>query len=419
LTEFPAVFFQERFGFIEIKFRFRQRYSSETAFWYRRGYFFGISAEDIADPNLNVLRALGFTKEQIGEANAVVCGSMTVEGAPHLKPEHLPVFDCASKCGRIGKRSIAAEGHIRMMAAAQPFITGAISKTITLPHEATVEDIKNAYALGWKLGLKANALYRDGSKLSQPLSSLAGNAEPEYASLLELLKNGGAGEEEPAIQAEAHAARRHLLPNKRRGYTQKVKIGAHSLFLRTGEYPDGGLGEVFIDMYKEGAAFRSLLNAFARSVSIGLQYGVPLDKYVDAFIFSRFEPNGMVQGHDRIKVTTSVIDYIFRDLAVNYLDRTDLAQINPTDLLATTTTSETGHEEVEEAEGNGSIAGATQPVTGNGRHGKGRNGHADPVRVARLKGYEGDPCPVCGNFTLLRNGTCLKCETCGSTTGCS
>ena len=379
----------------------------------------GLSEEKISARSFDLLKHLGFTEEEIEAADRYVTGTMTTEGAPHLKEAHYPVFDTASKAGRIGTRCISWRAHIGIMGSVQPFVSGAISKTINMPNNAHIEDIKGAYMMSWRRAVKSMALYRDGSKLSQPLSSLAGNAEPEYASLLELLKNGGAGEEEPAIQAEAHAARRHLLPNKRRGYTQKVKIGAHSLFLRTGEYPDGGLGEVFIDMYKEGAAFRSLLNAFARSVSIGLQYGVPLDKYVDAFIFSRFEPNGMVQGHDRIKVTTSVIDYIFRDLAVNYLDRTDLAQINPTDLLATTTTSETGHEEVEEAEGNGSIAGATRPVTGNGRHGKGRNGHADPVLVARLKGYEGDPCPVCGNFTLLRNGTCLKCETCGSTTGCS
>jgi ribonucleoside-diphosphate reductase alpha chain len=374
----------------------------------------GVSEQELESADFDLLKHLGFSEEEIEATEVYATGTMTIEGAPHLKREHYPVFDTATRAGRRGTRSIPWTAHIGIMGSVQPFVSGSISKTINMPNNAKVEDIKGAYMLSWRHGVKSMALYRDGSKLSQPLSSLAGTEEPEYAPLLEALRGPSAPPEVPV--AGPAPRRRRTLPNRRRGYTQKVKIGAHSLFLRTGEYPEGGLGEVFIDMYKEGAAFRSLLNAFARSVSIGLQYGVPLDKYVDAFIFSRFEPNGMVQGHDRIKMTTSVIDYIFRDLALNYLGRTDLVQVNPTDLLSTGTSSEVGRDGDEpEPNGNGAAKGAASPVAVT----RSRNGRADPAAIARLKGYEGDPCPVCGNFTLLRGGTCMKCETCGSTTGCS
>ena len=265
---------------------------------------------------------------------------MTVEGAPHLKAEHYPVFDCANPCGRTGKRYLSVESHIRMMAAAQPFISGAISKTINMPNEATVEDCKAAYLLSWKLGLKANALYRDGSKLSQPLQIAADR------------RRGGRGRRIEAFLEKPMAARtaqvaervvekiveritvlreRERMPDRRKGYTQKAVVGGHKVYLRTGEYDDGRLGEIFIDMHKEGAALRSIINNFAIAVSLGLQYGVPLEEYVDAFTFTRFEPSGPVQGNDSIKYATSILDYMFRELAVSYLSRFDLAHVDPSE----------------------------------------------------------------------------------------
>src|SRR5205823_6161406 len=262
---------------------------------------------------------------QIEDASTFVGGTMTIEGAPHLKTEHYPVFDCANKCGKLGKRFLSWESHIRMMAAAQPFISGAISKTINMPHDATIEDVKKAYMLSWQLMTKANALYRDGSKLSQPLNSVADSSEAA------LLAAVAADSEEPksiALQTaeritekviHRYIARRRRLPDRRAGYTQKARIGNHKMYIRTGEYDDGTLGEIFIDMHKEGAAFRSMTNCFAIAVSLGLQHGVPLEEYVDAFLFTRFEPNGIVQGNPYIKMSTSIIDYIFRELAITYL----------------------------------------------------------------------------------------------------
>ncbi len=289
-----------------------------------------------------MLTALGFTKREIDAANIHVCGAMTVEGAPHLRPEHYAVFDCANPCGRIGKRFLSVESHIRMMAAAQPFISGAISKTINMPNEATVEDCKEAYLLSWKLALKANALYRDGSKLSQPLQSqliAQEDEEDEQETVSAFI------EKPPAARTAALAERivervveritvireRERMPDRRKGYTQKAVVGGHKVYLRTGEYDDGRLGEIFIDMHKEGAALRSLINNFAIAVSLGLQYGVPLEEYVDAFTFTRFEPSGPVQGNDSIKYATSILDYIFRELAVSYLSRFDLAHVEPTE----------------------------------------------------------------------------------------
>ncbi len=278
----------------------------------------------LSKPETSILQLIGFTPEEIGAAHDYVCGTMTLEGAPYLKEEHYPIFDCATRCGRNGKRFIPYEAHIRMVAACQPFISGAISKTVNMPNQITVEEVKDAYLLSWKLGLKAIALYRDGSKLSQPLS-----AATELFEDLEQLMN-----EPDAVKAERISAvavrrlrmiQRERLPNRRTGYTQKAIVGGHKVYIRTGEYEDGHLGEIFIDMHKEGAAFRSLMNSFAIAISLGLQYGVPLEEFVDAFIFSRFEPNGMVNGSDNIKMATSVIDYIFRELAISYLARTDLS----------------------------------------------------------------------------------------------
>ena len=268
---------------------------------------------------------------------------MTLEGAPGLKDEHLPVFDCANPCGRIGKRFLSVESHIRMMAAAQPFISGAISKTINMPNDATVEDCKNAYMLSWKLALKANALYRDGSKLSQPLNAqlLADDDEDEEDAVEALMAKPAAARAEVVAEriveriVEKAIREREKLPNRRKGYTQKAIVGGHKVYLRTGEYDDGRLGEIFIDMHKEGAAFRALMNNFAIAISLGLQYGVPLEEYVDAFTFTRFEPAGIVQGNDAIKNATSILDYVFRELAISYLGRNDLAHVAPGDIGTT------------------------------------------------------------------------------------
>src|SRR5688572_9351732 len=297
----------------------------------------GLDAAQLNDPKFDLLAAVGFTKREIEAANIHVCGAMTVEGAPHLKAEHYPVFDCANPCGRIGKRYLSVESHIRMLAAAQPFITGAISKTINMPNDATVEDCKAAYLLSWKLGLKANALYRDGSKLSQPLQSQLEEDEddvieafvekPQAARVSALTEKVV----ERVIERMVIMRERERMPDRRKGYTQKAVVGGHKVYLRTGEYDDGRLGEIFIDMHKEGAALRSIINNFAIAVSLGLQYGVPLDEYVDAFTFTRFEPSGPVQGNDSIKYATSILDYVFRELAVSYMSRFDLAHVDPSE----------------------------------------------------------------------------------------
>ena len=288
-----------------------------------------LSEEKLNDYATNILKEIGFTKEQIDEANDFICGTMTVENAPHLKKEHYAVFDCANKCGKKGTRYIAPKAHIKIMAAAQPFISGAISKTINFPNNASVEDMKKAYELSWNLGLKANALYRDGSKLSQPLNTIAEDEIIEEQEVKEVisLQNDIVRVAEKIIHR--YIAKRRKLPFRRKGYTQKAKIGAHSVYLRTGEYENGQLGEIFIDMHREGAAFRSLMNCFAISVSLGLQHGVPLEEFVDAFVYTRFEPNGIVIGNPNIRMTTSIIDYIFRELAITYLDRYDLSHLDP------------------------------------------------------------------------------------------
>jgi ribonucleoside-diphosphate reductase alpha chain len=461
----------------------------------------GLDLAQLNDPRFDLLAALGFTKREVDAANIHVCGAMTVEGAPHLKPEHYAVFDCANPCGRTGKRYLSVESHIRMLAAAQPFITGAISKTINMPNDATVEDCKSAYLLSWKLGLKANALYRDGSKLSQPLQSqLIDDDEAEDDAVEAFIDKPMAARTsalaervvEKVVERMVIMREREKLPDRRKGYTQKAVVGGHKLYLRTGEYDDGRLGEIFIDMHKEGAALRSLVNNFAIAISLGLQFGVPLEEYVDAFTFTRFEPSGPVQGNDSIKYATSILDYIFRELAVSYLERFDLAHIDP---------SQTGYDAlgkgVDEgkapvasqyvskgltrsrtdklgivAGGNGNTGGASapSPLAGEGRGGGSASSvsnvtafasgaprgelagatalksepeqrlspteqleqHAHPssrhdVKAvaaerraeAKAKGYEGEACGECGNFTLVRNGTCMKCDSCGGTTGCS
>ncbi|WP_269581711.1 vitamin B12-dependent ribonucleotide reductase [Roseibium sp. Sym1] len=434
----------------------------------------GVTDEQLEDPEFDLLTFLGYSKSEIEAANTHVCGAMTLEGAPFLKQEHLPVFDCANPCGRIGKRFLSVESHIRMMAAAQPFISGAISKTINMPNDATVEDCKEAYMLSWKLALKANALYRDGSKLSQPLNAqlLADEDEDEDEAIEDLAAKPAAAKAEVVAEriveriVERVVREQEKLPARRKGYTQKAKIGGHTVFLRTGEYDDGRLGEIFLDMNKEGSALRAFINNFAISVSLGLQYGVPLEEYVDAFTFTKFEPAGMVQGNDAIKNATSILDYVFRELAVSYLGRHDLAHVPPeafngpvsagavknmdkgssggvvshglvrgqTERFRLVSGSEPAGEitEAVKVELAGSVSAQTSAVATAFARGS-EGGAAAAVEVstapaktaaqqiaqARMKGYEGESCGECGNFTMVRNGTCLKCDTCGSTSGCS
>ncbi|MEW6654402.1 MAG: vitamin B12-dependent ribonucleotide reductase, partial [Bacteroidota bacterium] len=382
----------------------------------------GFTEEQINDFSFDLLTALGFTREEIASANDYVSGTMTIEGSPFLKHEDYPVFDCANKCGKKGSRFIKAEAHIYMMAAAQPFISGAISKTINLPNNATIEDIKYAYFQSWKLGTKANALYRDGSKLSQPLNTMT---EEEVEDLIEKKEQNDIVKIAERI-IHRYIAKRRKLPDRRTGYTQKVKINGQSVYIRTGDYENGQLGEIFIDMHKEGAAFRSLLNCFAISISLGLQHGVPLEEFVDAFVFTRFEPSGVVSGHKRIKMSTSVIDYIFRELAVTYLNRNDLAHVEDEEHIKTehrlTIEPEYIGEEIisekvldrddyvptEKIQLDVSSDKANQALT---KHQK--------IKKAIEAGYTGDICPECQSLTMVRNGTCLKCTTCGATTGCS
>ncbi len=443
----------------------------------------GIPEERLADPTFDLLRHLGFTKAQIDAANDHVCGTMTLEGAPFLKKEHYSVFDCANPCGKTGKRYLSVESHIYMMAAAQSFISGAISKTINMPNSASIGETLAAYELSHSLGIKANALYRDGSKLSQPLASALIDDDEEAE---EILATGSAQEKaaviaekivEKIIIKEIIRTNREKLPERRKGYTQKAIVGGHKVYLRTGEYGDGRLGEIFIDMHKEGAGFRAMMNNFAIAVSVGLQYGVPLEEFVEAFTFTRFEPAGMVQGNDSIKNATSILDYIFRELAISYLDRTDLAHVKPTGHAF----DDLGHGDSEGKRNFGEVSDAVASKSvellrsisstgylrkrlpqelmvfqgGMGGFGATALATSDPATAlnmlvpatalasgtggtiagatalssgtvgidlrskARMQGYEGDPCGECGNYTLVRNGTCMKCNTCGGTSGCS
>jgi ribonucleoside-diphosphate reductase alpha chain len=466
--------------------------------------------DEIDSYEFNLLEHLGFTKDQVRAAGDYVCGTMTIEGAPQLKAEHYPIFDCANKCGRYGKRFLKWNSHILMMAAAQPFLSGAISKTINMPAEATIAEVEEAYSLSWKSMNKAVALYRDGSKLSQPLNIQVDDDDEEdtdadvaelssavasavVEKLAEPVGTGDGFEKTVEKVVYRYMAKRLRLPDRRAGYTQKASVGGHKIYLRTGEYEDGRLGELFLDMHKEGAAFRSLMNSFAIAISLGLQYGVPLEEFVDAFCFTRFEPNGMVMGNPHIKMSTSIIDYVFRELAITYLGRNDLAQVQPEDLRGDTLgqgtdsvrgatesggpnrpvsdQAYTGSRKANESRPDAAL-GSEQEIdqqiaaarlkgddtgTASGspsagqRSAEGRlswmpdsrptagsedisvtvpgaqaspsavavSSQEDDIAAAKMKGYEGDPCPECGQFTLVRNGACLKCLSCGGTTGCS
>ncbi|MDP5326575.1 MAG: vitamin B12-dependent ribonucleotide reductase [Paracoccaceae bacterium] len=436
----------------------------------------GIPVAKLNDPSFDLLRHLGFTRAQIEAANDHVCGTMTLEGAPFLQARHYSVFDCANPCGKKGTRYLSVESHITMMAAAQSFISGAISKTINMANSASITDCLKAYELSWSLGIKANALYRDGSKLSQPLASALVEDDEEAE---EILSTGTPQQKahvlaekviEKIIVKEIVRSHREKLPERRKGYTQKAIVGGHKVYLRTGEYKDGALGEIFIDMHKEGAGFRAMMNNFAIAVSVGLQYGVPLEEFVDAFTFTKFEPAGMVQGNETIKNATSILDYIFRELAVSYLDRTDLAHVKPEgaafddlgrgeaegksnladlsesaasrslDVLrqisstgylrkrlpqelvvfqgGVTAASANAMSSVATTMGNVAVMEAGVALAASTALSSGSVG-MDARTKAKMQGYEGDPCGECGNYTLVRNGTCMKCNTCGGTSGCS
>ncbi len=440
----------------------------------------GFTEEQLGDTNFNMLGELGFTGDDVQKANDYVCGTMTIEGAPHIKDEHLEVFDCANKCGRYGKRFIAAMAHVHMMAAAQPFLSGAISKTINMPNTATVTEVEDVYKQSWQLAIKAIALYRDGSKLSQPLSASLLDEVSDDLEDEDVLEAPIAATSQPQVIEKVtekvvtrYLKKRRSMPDRRGGYTQKAVIGGHKVYIHTGEYSDGTLGEIFIDMHKEGAAFRSLMNCYAIAISLGMQYGVPLEEYVEAFTFTRFEPNGMVHGHPSIKMCTSIIDYIFRELAVSYLGRHDLAHVAPEDLEPDTTG---GDRQAESAPDDGMVRGvdyaeaeevveehhvtpgplkleAALPASAgfladskakiefedrsvsagaaaNGEVAESRQAKrgaekqaaaelSAKVQKARMQGYEGDACTACQSFTLVRNGSCLKCIACGATSGCS
>ncbi|MCY4207861.1 MAG: vitamin B12-dependent ribonucleotide reductase [Roseovarius sp.] len=431
----------------------------------------GIDAEKLNNPDFDMLRHLGFSRNEIDAANDHVCGTMTLEGAPYLAEKHYSIFDCANACGKKGKRLLSVNAHIDMMASAQSFISGAISKTINMSNSATVADCQAAYERSWQKGIKANALYRDGSKLSQPLAASLVEDDEDAA---EILESGTPREKagviaqkiiEKIVVKEIIKTQRNKMPHRRKGYTQKAIVGGHKVYLRTGEYDDGSLGEIFIDMHKEGAGFRAMMNNFAIAVSVGLQYGVPLEEFVDAFTFTKFEPAGFVQGNDSIKNATSILDYIFRELAVSYLDRTDLAHVVPEgasfdDLGNGQDEKISNVVETSDDETSKSLS-VLKEVTSSGYLRKrlphellvmnGGQCNAEEISrprnleesilaaeleagimpdatvsagmdaraKARIQGYEGEACRECGNYTLVRNGTCMKCNTCGATSGCS
>ena len=455
----------------------------------------GLGDEQLAEPTLSILEAIGFSRGQIEEANDVIVGRMTIEGAPQLRAEHYAVFDCANRCGRYGTRFIEPMAHVRAMAAAQPFLSGAISKTINMPSDTTVQDVAGVYAAGADLMLKALALYRDGSKLSQPLAATVFDGWPEdelsdlgdedgdglAAGAPALSTAGALDEAERILSALPTRDARELvrrtvgllrgervsLPARRNGFAQKARVGGHTIYLHTGEFEDGSVGELFIAMSKDGAAFRSLMNCFAIAVSIGLQHGVSLEAYVDSFLFTKFEPNGMVTGNDRIQMATSIIDYVFRELAVSYLGRDDLAHLGPVDLASTSTAEAAvlsadtaasgaappgapasalavgaeeaaalpapdaaslvtiaepaGGAEARPAAEPPAAAVATEAVLEVPTTEVRLEARAVPVQAsqARQLGFAGDPCPECGQLMMVRNGTCLKCVSCGATSGCS
>jgi ribonucleoside-diphosphate reductase alpha chain len=418
----------------------------------------GIAKERAAQPGFSLLRDLGFNKGQIEHASDVICGRMTVEGAPHLLEQHLPIFDCANRCGREGKRYIEPRGHLRMMAAAQPFISGAISKTVNVPTETNADDIEQLYIESWGMGLKAVAIYRDGSKQSQPLSSSGEGEKTKESTAAAPIPVAStvpaAAEVRAALDAAQPVMKRERLPRKRGGFTQEARVGGQKIYLRTGEYEDGRLGEIFIDMHKEGAAYRSVMNCFAIAVSLGLQYGVPLDEFVDCFTFTRFEPHGHTD-HPNVRFSTSIVDYVFRVLAMEYLGRHDMVQVppefaahsparaeEPTTARAEEPAAPAAREEETDATSDEDEAPAKSETVsmGNGHgngHGNGSSNGSNGSSAKKAGALRAAPkrqsgiteqltmvmkdapfCDTCGHLTV-RNGACYKCLNCGQAVGCS
>jgi len=410
----------------------------------------GFTADEYATFDFDLLRAIGYSSREIREATAHVCGQQMIEGAPHLAEEHLAVFDTANRNGRNGRRLIHHTGHIKMLAATQPFLSGAASKTINMPNEATVEDIEESYMLSYELGVKCMALYRDGSKASQPLSSGSDDAqsedEPEAVTLAHEIDKQILWGKIPAGMSPTQAYSqgmhppRFILPPRRSGYTQEARIGGHKVYLRTGEYDDGTLGEMFIDLAKEGATLRGILSCFAIAVSKGLQFGVPLEEFVDTFTFQTFEPRGMVEGHPNIKMANSIVDYVFRALAVEYLQRDDLAQVppnrdgelpEPKKGLAIDAGVQLDLTDAVAEENLAAVVSAVKLLDAKPKP-------AFPVSEAIivapatvrdagtaamqsvLSEMMGDAplCDTCGHITI-RNGSCYKCLNCGNSLGCS
>ncbi len=377
----------------------------------------GFSEQELNDPSFDMLAALGATHEDVEAANDYVCGTMTIEGAPHLKEEHLPVFDCASTCGKNGKRYINHMAHVQMMSAVQPFISGAISKTVNMPAGATTAEIGEVYTSAWQHMVKAITIYRDGSKLSQPLN--ISNSSPLDEVIMlgnedDLDETKGPKEvQERIVERVYHRSERRVLPKRRKGYIREAYVGGHKVFLRTGEYEDGSLGEIFIDMYKEGASFKGLLNCFAVLASKALQYGMPLDELVDSFTFTRFEPAGAVQGHNAIKNSTSILDYVFRSIGYDYLGRKDFVHVKAVDEVP----------EVSSKNGNGKASNGHEPemaIHVAAAHADEQNSVLQSqIAQARVQGYTGEQCENCGSMRVKQNGTCKVCDDCGMTTGCS
>jgi ribonucleoside-diphosphate reductase alpha chain len=391
----------------------------------------GFSEAQMQDFHFAVLPALGFTQQQIDEANQHICGRMTVEGAPHLKSEHLPVFDCANKCGKLGERYIAAEGHIRMMAASQPFISGAISKTINLPSDATVEDIKNAYFLSWKLGLKANALYRDGCKMSQALST---KSDKKGKNDVQEIKETIVEKVIEKIVVQ-EVPRRRKLPDERLSLTHKFSVAGHEGYIHVGLYEDGAPGEIFIKMSKEGSTLSGVMDTLALSLSMNLQYGVPLEVLCEKLVGAKFDPAGMTMNKE-IPMVRSLMDYMGRWMALKFLPKDKAKRFHNADLIdmaysvgskskeafamrlpvvdegAPSMKFEVQQERLEAAVEHKTSTEVEKAVA---------DVAVAPTKIALAKqqGFTGSMCSGCGSFKMKRNGSCEVCLDCGATSGCS
>jgi ribonucleoside-diphosphate reductase alpha chain len=393
----------------------------------------GFTEDDLNSPEFDMLSSMGYSQQEIELTNDYVCGTMMIEGAPHLKPEHLPIFDCANKCGRSGERYIPYMAHVRMMAAVQPFISGAISKTVNMPMNATVEEVDEVYMQSWKTMIKAIALYRDASKLSQPLNSTYYDDLDEIVMLGDeetLDETKGPKEVQEAIAGRMdYEKNRRRLPKKRKGYIREAYVNGHKVFLRTGEYEDGSIGEIFIDMYKEGASFKGLLNCFAVLASKALQYGMPLEELVNSFTFTRFEPAGPVRGHESIKNATSILDYVFRSIGYDYLGREDFVHVKAVDEVtgsnnhtqASDRVVEPNHQETQPKSPAlpelRHVPKASSPIVQDQiNH---QSEELSRIAEAKVKGYTGEQCTNCGSMNVKQNGSCVVCEDCGMTSGCS